>query len=89
MKGLCAGLGEEKGFALGDLGDGTVKGVGMTKFGLSPPFAPSLGVLEVLKLKALEGLSPAVASAKGLIFAYAEKPVPLGNDNHGQCVKEG
>ena len=93
MKGLCAGLGEEKGLALGDLGDGSgnSKGGGMEKEDLAADIVPKLdngagagggAVLTVGPNEKgfLDVLLLAIAEANGLVFAYAENPP--GNIKH-------
>ena len=80
MKGLCAGLGEEKGFALGDFGEGNVRGGGIEKAFLeeadalpklveaaaaAPEPPPPKGLLLVLL---------AIALANGFDLAYEENP---------------
>jgi hypothetical protein len=72
MNGLCAGLGEENGFALGDLGDGNTNGGGIVNDVREPDALPKL----------LAGAEPngllfallAMADANGLDFAYDENP---------------
>jgi hypothetical protein len=72
MKGLCAGLGEENGFALGDFGDGNTNGGGIVNEDREPDALPKL----------LTGAEPngllfallARADANGFDFAYDENP---------------
>lgn len=59
MKGLCTGLGEENGLALGDFGEGRVSGAGIVKLGLRL-LEPSLDMFspkEVFFVAAAKGFS--------------------------------
>lgn len=68
MKGLCAGLGDEKGFALGDFGDGSTNGGGIVKEDLPAEALPKLVGAGVLPNGLLFVLL-AIAAANGLALA--------------------
>jgi hypothetical protein len=71
IKGLCAGLGDENGFALGDLGEGRVRGGGIVR---DAEFCPLLNDDDGKLPKGLLLVLLAIAAAKGFVFAYPEKP---------------
>lgn len=91
MKGLCAGLGDEKGFAFGDLGEGNVRGGGIENAFLEEDALPKevagtavAALVPPPKALLLELL--AIAAANGLDLAYEENP-PEPNSRHTRLIK--